>query len=282
MAKSAEKLEKLAQLLDRTGGDAQRIDAVRKTQAFRTSWVELAKTLSAVRTSKRYTKWGYADFYEYASKELTLKQATVDKLTISYHTLQNHAPHVLQRDGVAAEIPSYQTIDYFSRAVGSKEDAVDSDSGEPPPKASKKRGSARPPAQVSPERVDELKHAVFDEGQPLKEIRNRFDEVFFPKPQGQEDLDVHRRAAATTRKLLDLLPQVEGLAPTKLDRVRNMLHDLGEHLQKQIGPMRERVKSAQPARSSPAPEKSDKPEAAREGRGSAPKKKKTSTTRIQA
>ena len=51
-------------------------------------------------------------------------KVTVDKLTISYHTIERHAPQVLSWDGVAKTIPSYEAIDYYSRALGTPKNAA--------------------------------------------------------------------------------------------------------------------------------------------------------------
>ena len=112
------KIDALAELLERTGGDAERLEVVRRTQRFKRSWIELAEALAKVRSSQSYTRWGYNDFYKYCSAELTLKRVTVDKLVLSFHTIRSHAPEVLEWDGVAKVIPSYEAVDYFSRAVG--------------------------------------------------------------------------------------------------------------------------------------------------------------------
>jgi hypothetical protein len=37
---------------------------------------------------------------------------------------------------------------------------------------------------------------VFDEGQPVGELRKRFDQQFFPRPAGADDLDTIRKASA--------------------------------------------------------------------------------------
>jgi hypothetical protein len=127
--------------------------------------------LTKVRATKGYARWGFEDFYDYCSRELTLKRATVDKLTISYNTIQTHAPEVLEWDGVAKAIPSYDAVDYFSRAVGARQRSrAEGD------ERRARQGSASPQAQPrDPELVREMKSAVFDEGQPVAELRKRFD-----------------------------------------------------------------------------------------------------------
>ncbi|EDM73529.1 hypothetical protein PPSIR1_07300, partial [Plesiocystis pacifica SIR-1] len=159
MSKSTRKLDALAALLERTGGDPRRIEAVRRAQSFRRSWIDLAETLVTVRSKHLYEKWGYGDFYEYCQDELTLKRGTVDKMTISYSTLERRAPEVLERDGVARQIPSYESLDYYHKTVGELEafaqqpvaDAEDEAANEPPvPKRGKSIAQA-PSAELRQE-----------------------------------------------------------------------------------------------------------------------------------
>ena len=242
MAKSTRKLDALAALLERTGGDPKRIEAVRRAQNFRRSWVDLAEVLCRVRSRALYKKWGYGDFYEYCQDELTLKRATVDKLTISYSTLERHAPQVLERDGVAVTIPSYDSLDYYHRTVGELEthgEQVEEAANDPPV-----RRSARIPQAPTPELREEFENAVFNEGQPLGELRKRFDPHFFPKPKGAEELDAIKKANATARKLVDLIIEIDGLPDGQVRKLEAELGKLRAALDELAEPLREKVNKA--------------------------------------
>lgn len=243
MPKSTRKLDALAALLQRTGSDPNRIEAVRRAQNFRRSWIELAEILVTVRRSRQYEKWGFADFYAYCQDELTLKKPTVDKLTISYSTLERHAPAVLERDGVARTIPSYDSLDYYQRTVGELEatqtvvegDDVEEAANDTP----RRRG--RVPQAPTPELRREFEEAVFDEGQPLTELRKRFDPHFYPQPKGAEELDRIKKASATARKLAELIAEIDGLPQSQvrkleveLGKLRANLDDLREPLQDKV------------------------------------------------
>jgi hypothetical protein len=239
--KSSRKLDALAALLERTGGDPKRIEAVRRAQSFRRSWVDLAEILCQVRARNLFEKWGYSDFYEYAQDELTLKRATVDKLTISYSTLERHAPQVLQRDGVATRIPDYDALEYYHRTVGELEavSTADEEAANEDPERPRRRG--RVPQLPAPELRQEFEEAVFNEGQPLGELRRRFDQHFFPRPKGAEELDRIKKASATARKLAELLAEIDGLPETmvrklegELGKLRAQLDDLAEPIKDQV------------------------------------------------
>ncbi len=239
--KGTKKIDELAALLEKTGGDAQRLEVVRRTQKFKRSWIELAEGLTKVRATRAYARWGFEDFYDYCGRELTLKRATVDKLTISYNTIQQHAPEVLEWDGVAKAIPTYDAVDYFPRAVGPANDP-EPEGDEPAPPAKGRKAVAAP---RDPDLVREMKAAVFDEGQPVAELRKRFDPVLHPRPKGADRLELLTKASACARKLAELLPDIEGL-PEK--RARKLEEELGaqrENLEGPAEPLREQVARAQ-------------------------------------
>src|SRR5690606_34437924 len=80
VAKATEKIDALLARLEQSGADPQRLDALRRTQRFKRSWVDLAQTLVEIRRSASFQAWGYDDFYAYCTQELFLKRPTVDKL----------------------------------------------------------------------------------------------------------------------------------------------------------------------------------------------------------
>lgn len=199
MASSKQKLADLAELFERTGSDPERLAAVRQTQAFRRSWVDLAKCLHALRKGKKYSEWGFADFYAYCSKELTLKRATVDKLLISYSTLNRYAPKVLERDGVLKPLPSLESVNYMSKA--SKAAEQDQDEG------AANQGQDKAPA------LQALSKAVFEEQRPLREIKREFNELLFPKPKEPSPKKRAQRSLNSLRRVKDELLDLDMLSP---------------------------------------------------------------------
>lgn len=118
----------LADAEEVNAGDPERAELLARARRFKNSWIELAEGLTQVRKNGRWKRWGHESFEEYAKKELHLRQETVDKLTGSFLFLQKRAPEVLQRDGVSASIPSYQSVDFLRRAEsqeGAPEEAVE-------------------------------------------------------------------------------------------------------------------------------------------------------------
>lgn len=221
----SQKLEALEKFLERHGEDPARLDLVRRAQTFKRSWIELAESLVRVRASGEYRAWGYDDFHRYCHGELQLKPATVDKLTISYSTLKHHAPDVLERDGVLRAIPSYQSIDYFARAVDHTNQAGDHVS---------ERGEVR---VGSGGLIDELRSAVFEDARPVTELRKRFDPVLRPQSEASQQLQLLDQTLRALRKLTEALPQIDGLTMQRRQRTEASLDLLREDLDRLREPL---------------------------------------------
>ena len=213
-----QRLGDLAEALEAEGADELRVHVVRRAREFKRSWVMMAEALVEVRNRESYLEWGYEDFYTYCSLELQIKQATADKLTGSYVALKRHAPSVLKRDGLNERIPTCDAVDYFAKALHKS-----------PSNDSEERA-------VDQEVVDELRHAVFEEGAPVSDLRKRFNPVFNPKPEGAETIDTIRRATATIRRLERTIEDIDGLrrstVRTSLDALESLREELTELLEK--------------------------------------------------
>jgi hypothetical protein len=220
MSKGHEVLEALADRIEQSGGDAARVDIVRRAQRFKRSWIELAEGLTALRKSRRYEKWGYSELTEYCQKELHIKSGTLDKLVLSYGALREHAPEVLRRDGVAREIPSLEAVDYFSRAIGSDPNAA----------GTRKRLDA--PREV----LAELRNAVFDENRSVGELRKRFDPIFRPKSTEQDAGDALRKLKALAERINVQVQHTPGISEKRVGRViavmESLVRDVDELLEK--------------------------------------------------
>ena len=213
-----QRLGDLAEALEAEGADELRVHVVRRARDFKRSWVNMAEALVEVRNRESYLDWGYEDFYSYCSLELQLKQATADKLTGSYVALKRHAPSVLKRDGLNERIPTCDAVDYFAKAL-QKNPSNDADE-----------------RAVAQDVVDELREAVFEEGAPVTELRKRFNPVFNPKPEGAEQIDAIRRAAAAARRLERMIEEIDGLrrpmVRTTLETLEALREDLTELLER--------------------------------------------------
>jgi hypothetical protein len=186
---SLDRLDVLADKLERSGDDPFRLTVVRCAQRFKRSWLELATALSELQARRGYERWGYSDLHDYCQKELSIRPSTVDKLLLSYGTVQRHAPEVLEPSRAPRDIPSFDAVDYFARAIGREETAPG------------KRLDA------APEVIDKLRAAVFDEGRSLPELRGEFGPLL--RPKATETDEPSSRARATATRLIGLLDQLK-------------------------------------------------------------------------
>jgi len=212
-----QRLGDLAEALQAQGADELRVHLVRRAREFKRSWVMMAEALVEVRNREAYLSWGYEDFYSYCALELQLKRTTADKLTGSYVALKRHAPSVLKRDGLNERIPTCDAVEYFAKAL--HEGAG---------------GGEEPPA-VDPAVVDELRHAVFEEGAPVTELRKRFNPVLHPRPEGAEQIEAIRRATATARRLERMIEEIDGLHRPTVRAALDSLEALREELTELLG-----------------------------------------------
>lgn len=186
--------------------DPERAELLARARRFKSSWVELAASLTECKRHARWKGWGYDSFEDYARRELHLRQETVDKLTGSYLFLHQKAPEVLSRDGAREKIPSFQSVDFLRRA-------------EEQPEAPE-------------EAVAELRRRVIDDGAALPALQRKYREVIFPLGDEEKrgrDAKALRQAARRLGELLDGTEAVErALAGEVRGALERLLAALGD------------------------------------------------------
>ncbi len=214
---AAEALSRREQALLEQGADPLRIEILQRARRFKRSWLDMAEALLQVKATKAYEDWGYGDLYTYCEEELLIKRRTADKLTGSFSTIQQHAPQVLEQER-DMPIPNYDAVDYFKKVVEA-------------------------PATTSqpPEMVEELRTAVFDEGQPATELRKHFNPIFFAKSNEDVALDALMKVKNTADKLERLLANVDGLSEVSVTAVGSALETLASELRELIPKAKERA-----------------------------------------
>ncbi|MBN2529562.1 MAG: hypothetical protein JXR76_24450 [Deltaproteobacteria bacterium] len=213
---SIQKLNGLIAQLEQ-GGDPTRLYAARAAYNFKHSWLEMAQALVEANNARRFVDWGYDTFLDYCEKELGLKKAIVDKLMVSFNVLQQAAPQKLEAMSEQDVIPSYQSLDYYARAVG--ELRID---GCPP--------DDMPEQQLSPELNQQLYDAVFEQGCTPKQLKDRFDPVLRPKSAIQAQQEHTKKTIATTRKLLDQLELLDGISYDTIDEAKRAITRLHQEM----------------------------------------------------
>lgn len=192
----------------RRDGTRLRLRLVEQARVFKRSWVDMARALVEVRSAGWYRRWGFDDLHRYAAEELHIKRQTVDKLTGSFHALERHAPHVLEWDGVARQVPEVDAVDVFKRAV---------EQGQP-----------------NPQVMAELQQAL-EEGASPPVLRRRVQSLLQPKDEHQQKRDSLDRLRTSARRLERLLQQVDGLAQARVEEVKRSLAALDSDLDQLAG-----------------------------------------------
>jgi len=236
MVATHRKLDALLQTLTDSGEDPRRLEIVRRALNFKRAWVELAEGLTTLQRSRAYEKWGYTDLQEYCTGELHIRPATTEKLLLSLSTVRDHAPQMLEQ-GAPHDVPSIDSVDYFSRAL---------DLTGPGAKDASRRLDA--PEDV----VEELRAAVFDEGQSVGELRKRFNPVLRPKPEEQEAAEQARKTRTAAARLLELVRNLDGLSEKRVARIEASVDALMRDLDKLAPPPEKKAKKAEPAEAEPA------------------------------
>ena len=216
MATTHRKLDALLQSLTDSGQDPRRLDIVRRALNFKRAWVELAEGLMALQASKAY------------GAELHIKPATANKLLLSLTTVRDHAPQMLQQDA-PVEVPSLDSVDYFSRALNKS----DTGSGEAALRLEAPQGV-----------MEELRAAVFEEGQSVGELRKRFNPVLNPKAPEVVTNEQVRKTRTAAAKLMELVRNLEGLSEKRVARVEASIEALARDLDKMAPPPQKKAKEA--------------------------------------
>jgi hypothetical protein len=198
----------LAALEEQHADDAERVEVLRRTRRFKSSWLELGEALAEVKRNKTWEKWGYETFEAYAKAELKLRMDTVEKLTGSFMFLHKRAPEVLKRDPLENHLPSYQAIDFLRRAEERNEQENN----------------------VSDETMVEVRSKILDEGVPMATVARLYKDSLFPvSAEGKKSKDKKELKAAAT-KLKELLAETDAvprrLASTVASAVDELLSEL--------------------------------------------------------
>jgi CRISPR/Cas system CSM-associated protein Csm2 small subunit len=204
----------LAALEEQHADDPERVELLRRTRRFKSSWLQLGEALAEVKRGKTWEKWGYESLEAYAKAELKLRMDTVEKLTGSYMFLHKSAPEVLRRDPLASHLPSYQAIDFLRRAEERNEQSI-AEGGD---------------HTVSEETMGEVRKKVLDEGVPMATVARLYKDSLFPVSESEKKNKDKKDIKAAATKLKELLAETQSvprrLASTVGDALDELLNEL--------------------------------------------------------
>lgn len=205
----------MAEELERSGADRERLVLVRCALSFKRAWVDLAEALARLQQSKAYRRWGFDDLHAYCSAELHVKPATVDKLLLSLTAVRTYAPQVLAERDAPTLVPSMDAVEYFTKAVDYTER-----------QRAKAGDTAEADGEPGEDVVDQLRAAVFDEGRSVAELRKQFNPVLRPKSPEDEALELVRKARTTAHKLMEMVRNIDALTEKRTARTEAAIEAL--------------------------------------------------------
>lgn len=204
----------LAALEEQHADDPERVELLRRTRRFKSSWLQLGEALSEVKRGKTWERWGYESMEAYAKAELKLRLDTVEKLTGSYMFLHKSAPEVLKRDPLASHLPSYQAIDFLRRAEERNEQSV-------------REGGDH---TVSEETMGEVRKKVLDEGVPMATVARLYKDSLFPISESDKKTKDKKDLKAAATKLKELLAETQAVPRRLASTVGDALDELLDEL----------------------------------------------------
>jgi hypothetical protein len=107
--------EKLAARAEDLPEGSMRRRVLEGARRFKAAWVEFGRLLSQVRREELWKEWGHQSFERYCSKELFIRPATAEKLTMSYGFLERHEPELARARG-EPKAPPFEVVEVLSRA----------------------------------------------------------------------------------------------------------------------------------------------------------------------
>jgi len=110
--KSIQNIEEKMESLDI---NSLRYHILESAKNFKTSWIELGRSLYSAWKDKLYKDWGFSTFDLYTAKEIGIKKPTAMKLLRSYYFLEKEEPAYLK-----ANLPTYEAVDLLRKAKDKK------------------------------------------------------------------------------------------------------------------------------------------------------------------
>ena len=182
--KSLKKIEEKMQDLEE---GSLRYHILESAKNFKSSWIELGRSLYSAWKDKMYKEWGFATFEAYVSREIGIRKQTAMKLLRSYYFLEKEEPQYLKDEFRQAagpgELPSFETIDILRQAKNKKAlDEADYTS---------------------------LKKEVFEKGRDAQEVRKDVTAFIRQRTELDPEEAQEKRKLATVKRILGTLKSLK-------------------------------------------------------------------------
>ena len=160
-----------------------RYHVLESAKNFKSSWIELGRSLYSVYKDKLYKEWGFSTFDAYTLKEIGIKKPTTIKLLRSYYFLEKQEPAYLKKDYTetadTAKLPSYEAIDLLRKAKDKK--------------------------SLDEEDYSKLKQDIFEEGKDTGQVKKDLTALIREREEVEPEEAYRRKRTSTLKRFLGSL-----------------------------------------------------------------------------
>lgn len=193
-----------------------RYHVLESAKNFKTSWIELGRSLYSVWKDKLYKDWGFATFDAYTAKEIGIKKPTAMKLLRSYYFLEKEEPAYLKNGysekAQAYQLPSYEAVDLLRKAKDKK--------------------------ALDPEDYSKLKKEIFDDGKDIQAVKRDLTSLIRQREELAPEDAYKKRRVATLKRIIGSLKalkqeaEISKLLPAQLIReAQELIRKIEEEIQ---------------------------------------------------
>ena len=163
--------------------DSLRYHILENAKNFKTSWIELGRSLYTVWKDKLYKDWGYGSIDIYTAKEIGIKKQTAMKLLRSYYFLEKEEPAYLKKEFVdtaeATQVPSYEAIDVLRMAKSKK--------------------------GLDEEDYASIKKEIFEKGRDAREVKRDLSSLIRERQELDPEEAYQKKRSAAVKRLIGTL-----------------------------------------------------------------------------
>jgi hypothetical protein len=160
-----------------------RKEVLESAKSFKSSWIDLGRSLYTVWKDKIYKEWGFNKFDNYTSQEIGIRKETSMKLLRSYFFLEKEEPDYLRsqfrQDSPASNLPTYETVDVLRLAKNKKE--------------------------LDEQDYKHLKSQIFDKGKDAREVKKDLTSMIRSRQELEPEEAWEKKRESTLKRMLGIL-----------------------------------------------------------------------------
>jgi hypothetical protein len=183
-------IEQLEEKIQHSLDDPLRCAVLESAKLFKTSWIELGRSLYTVYKDKKYKEWGFNEFENYTSKEIGIRKETSMKLLRSYFFLEKEEPDYLRsqfrKDAAAGSIPTYETVDVLRQAKNKK--------------------------ILGDKEYQALKSQIFEKGKDARQVKKDLTAMIRSREELEPEVAWEKKREVTLKRMLSVLTSLKNEA----------------------------------------------------------------------